>query len=256
MVNNTQLIRDLEVIATGLQTGVFPENERISSATEKRFGKLIRQIIFSAAPTTFLLNNLIESLRKEVELNQESKIARSGVLASGLVIIALVPISVFIGAAFGLPLGIYLTPLGIVLAVSGVLLIFVALIIFLRMVKNVFSGVQSTSEYSLIAALLETGMDSKTAIALSLGVDEDIDRALRNTSYLELVREGIALGVPIAKKFKETGIAIDREQETLLRKRIQTLGSRLLLPLGGLVLPAFIVLVVVPMLLGLLGMSF
>jgi len=249
------MIADLETILAGFQATKFPEGTSISRATANIYGKLINRVIIAGGPPTKIIHSLIESSRRELKLRQEVKIARAGALAGGLVVIGLVPVSFLVALGFGLSLEVFSTTLGVALAVTGLSFIFGAVIIFIRMTGRVFQGLESVSEYALIAALLEVGMDSKTAIALSHGIDKRADDIERNAEYLQILREGIMQQSPLASKFRQAGDDLAAEQEAMIRKRIETLGTKLLLPLGGMLLPAFVVLVVIPLLLGIVSFS-
>lgn len=252
----TRTVADLEDIALGIQTGKFPEVKQLSALTLLRYGELIRRVIIAGVPVQRIFHNLIESTRREIKLRQEVSVAKAGAVAGGLVIIGLVPASFLVALGFGLSLEIFSTMLGLLLALIGVLLIVGSLIIFLKTIGRIFSGIEQVSEYALIAVLLEVGMDSKSAIELAQGIDARIDRDSRSASYLKIMREGAAHQMPIANKFRQFGEDIEIAQEAMLRKRIETLGTKLLLPLGGMLLPAFVVLVVIPLLLGVVSASF
>src|SRR5690606_12659697 len=106
-----RMIADLESILAGFRAGKFSDVANVSALTLKRYSKLIKRVIIAGVPATKIVQSLIESLRRELKLKQELKVAGASALAGGVVIICLVPASFLVALSFGLSLEVFSTTL-------------------------------------------------------------------------------------------------------------------------------------------------
>jgi tight adherence protein B len=210
----------------------------------------------SGAPLGPTLDRFAASLRSLAESLREVEIALAGPRATSRIVLALPAIGLLFGVLLGFDAPrILLTTLpGWACSVAGGLLI--------------LGGIRWNG------ALLRRAREADTApglalellaIAVSGGASIDrsrqvVDDALREAGILSLGAEADAVlefsrtaGVPAAALLHAEAEELRRRSSADARRRAAELGTRLLLPLGVCILPAFIALGVAPIVIAILG---
>jgi tight adherence protein B len=209
----------------------------------------------AGAPLAATLARLGEVLVATDDARREVAIALAGPLATLRVVLALPVLGLFGGALLGVDtLGVLATtPPGWLCLVAGVGLLLVARRWTRRLVARaresdptpglgcelvavaVSGGAPAASALDRVAqALAEAGLPADDAAA----------------SAIEFAQRA---GVPVAGLLRAEAREARREAQAAVRLRIAALGTRLLLPLGLCVLPAFVALGVAPLLLAMIG---
>lgn len=209
----------------------------------------------AGAPLAATLARLGEVLAATDDARREVAIALAGPLATSRVVLALPLLGLFGGALLGVDtLGVLATtPPGWFCLVAGGGLLLVARRWMRRLVARareadptpglgcelvavaVSGGVPASAALDRVAeALAEAGLPADDAATTAIGFAQ---RA----------------GVPVAGLLRAEAREARREAQAAVRMRIAALGTRLLLPLGLCVLPAFVALGVAPLLLAMIG---
>jgi tight adherence protein B len=204
----------------------------------------------AGAPLAPALREFAASLRGIAQVQRDIAVALAAPIATARVVTLLPVVGILFGAALGFDtIGTLLTtPLGIACLVSGALLLLAAS----RWNKRLIAHARPKE----LAAGLECEL---TAVAVSGG--GALDRSL-DTVAAELERFGIAstgradvaialsrrAGVPAAELLRSEADEERREARTEAELAAAALSVKLMLPLGLCILPAFMVLGVVPLL--------
>lgn len=209
----------------------------------------------AGAPLAATLGRLGEVLLAADDARRDVAVALAGPLATSRVVLALPAL----GLAGGLLLGVdtlgvlATTPAGWFCVVAGGTLLLVARSWMRRLVARarqtdptpglgcelvavaVSGGAPATLALARVAAALdEAGLPGDDGAATAIGFAQ---RA----------------GVPVAALLRAEAREARRDAQAAVRLRIAALGTRLLLPLGLCVLPAFVALGVAPLLLAMIG---
>ncbi|MBN9606021.1 MAG: type II secretion system F family protein [Actinomycetales bacterium] len=239
--------------------------ERITGAARARAGPLgeawgavalaWRVAAVAGAPLAPTLAELADVLRDLGESSREVAIALAGPRATARIVLALPAV----GLGFGLLLGVDVVgTLFATLPGAICLLLGAALVVagwrwnsaLLRRAREVDPA--AGLELDLLAIALAGGSAPERATAV---VDEALlehGRAALGataTRHLDFARRA---GVPVAALLRAESRAERRRARAAARIRAARLGTQLLLPLGACLLPAFVLLGVVPLLLGIL----
>lgn len=201
------------------------------------------------APLAPTLARLAEVLRGLAQAGREVELGLAGPNATARIVVALPPLGLLVGMALGVnPLGVlFATPLGLVCLVLGGGLLMAARRWSGRMVEAARDTDPAPGlALELLAIGLSGGSSPDRAIAL---VDAALERAgipgLGASAHGVLVFATSA-GVPAASLLRAEADEERRIAHAEARRRAELLGTRLLLPLGLCVLPAFVLLGVVP----------
>jgi tight adherence protein B len=201
------------------------------------------------APLAPTLMRLAEVLRALAHAAREVDLALAGPTATARIVLVLPPLGLLVGLALGAnPFGILLTtPLGLICAAGGSALVLAAG----RWSGRLVRAARTTDPTPGVACDL-------LAIGLSGGRSPDraihlVDAALRGAGLPTLGPDARSLlefaasaGVPAAGLLRAEADEQRRIAQAESRRRAELLGTRLLLPLGLCVLPAFALLGVVP----------
>lgn len=209
----------------------------------------------SGAPLAATLERLGAVLVATDEARREVTIALAGPLATSRIVLALPAIGLLGGMLLGVDtLGVLATtPAGWFCVAAGGALLFVARRWMRRLVRR---ARESDPTPGLGAEL--------TAIAVSGGGSAGVavDRVAAALTEAGLPNDGSAVaviefaqraGVPAAALLRAEARDARRTAQAEVRMRVAALGTRLLLPLGLCVLPAFVALGVAPLLLAMIG---
>jgi tight adherence protein B len=209
----------------------------------------------AGAPLAATLARLGEVLVATDDARREVAIALAGPLATSRVVLALPVLGVFGGALLGVDtLGVLATtPPGWFCLVAGVGLLVVARRWMRRLVARAREADPTPGlGYELVAVAVSGGvpasvaLDRVTEALAEAGLPAD-DTAASAIAFAQRA------GVPVAGLLRAEAREARRDAQAAVRMRIAALGTRLLLPLGLCVLPAFVALGVVPLLLAMIG---
>lgn len=209
----------------------------------------------AGAPLAATLARLGEVLVAAEDARREVAVALAGPLATSRVVLALPAIGLLGGMLLGVDtLGVLVTtPAGWFCLVAGGTLLLVAR----RWMRRLVTRARDTDPTPGLGAEL-------AAVAVSGGgsASDALDRVAGALADAGLPPDGSAgaavafaqrAGVPVAALLRAEARESRRDAQAAVRLRIAALGTRLLLPLGLCVLPAFVALGVAPLLLAMIG---
>lgn len=209
----------------------------------------------AGAPLAATLARLGEVLVATDDARREVAIALAGPRATSRVVLALPVLGLLGGAVLGVDtVGVLATtPPGWFCLVTGGGLLFVARRWMRRLVERAREADPTPGlACELVAVAVSGGVPASAALdrvaeALTeAGLPAD-DTAAPAVAFAERA------GVPVAGLLRAEAREARRDAQAAVRMRIASLGTRLLLPLGLCVLPAFVALGVVPLLLAMIG---
>lgn len=208
----------------------------------------------TGAPLAETLRSVAGSLRDAAEVSAEVRVVLAEPLATarllGWLPVAGVPLGALLGSdTIGVLIG---DPVGRACLVAGVVLIAAARAWTRRLARSARpSSTVPGLDAELWAVALSAGASpqrARTVIARrSHDVDERASRAVDDTLDLAL-----RAGVPAAELLRADAWAARHRARTDGREKAARLSTRLLIPLGVCTLPAFLLLAVVPVVIGLL----
>jgi tight adherence protein B len=207
----------------------------------------------AGAPLAPTLREFAASLRDLAQSHREIAVALSAPVATARLVMALPAI----GIVFGMVLGfntiatLATTPVGWVCLGFGGALMFGAARWNRRLVRRAQpTDVTPGLEFDLVAIAVSGGgaLDRATALVAEsvqsyLGTDRGRDSGI--DAVLDLSRRA---GVPAAELLRSEASELRRRARTDAQERAQALSVRLMIPLGVCVLPAFMIVGVVPLL--------
>lgn len=208
----------------------------------------------AGAPLAPTLERLGEVLLAADDARREVAIALAGPLATSRVVLALPVLGLLGGALLGVDtLGVLATtpPGWFCLAAGGILLI-VARRWMRRLVARAHETDPTPGLAPELVAIAVSGGGS-AALALETVADALAEAGLPvDDTAAPAIAFAQRAGVPVAALLRAEARQVRREAQAVVRMRIAALGTRLLLPLGICVLPAFVALGVAPLLLAMI----
>jgi tight adherence protein B len=209
----------------------------------------------AGAPLAATLARLGEVLVATDDARREVAIALAGPLATSRVVVALPVLGLFGGALLGVDtFGVLATtPPGWFCLVAGVGLLLIARRWMRRLVAQARESDPTPGlSCELVAVAVSGGVPAASALDR---VAEALAEAglLADDSAAAAIEFAQRAGVPVAGLLRAEAREARREAQAAVRMRIAALGTRLLLPLGLCVLPAFVALGVAPLLLAMIG---
>jgi len=209
----------------------------------------------SGAPLAATLERLGEVLLAAEDARREVAIALAGPRATSRVVLALPALALAGGALLGVDtFGVLLTtPPGWFCVAAGGALLLVARRWMRRLVARAEACDPTPGLGAELAAIAVTGgvpaasaLHRASAALAEAGLPAD-DSAASAVAFAQRA------GVPVARLLRAEARDARRAAQAEARMRIAALGTRLLLPLGVCVLPAFVALGVAPLLLAMIG---
>ena len=203
----------------------------------------------SGAPLGAALVALADTLRDLAEGARERETALAGPRATSTIVLALPPLGVLFGSLVGLDsLPILVgTPLGWVCLALGAALVVLARRWSARMITRAALGREAPGlAVELVAIALGSGMPPERARRLAAAAMNRCALTDETALAAHHLAFAASAGVPAAPLLRAAGRAERRRSRAEAARRAQELGTRLVVPLGLCVLPAFILLGVVP----------
>ncbi|WP_248305419.1 type II secretion system F family protein [Agromyces sp. H66] len=206
----------------------------------------------SGAPLATSLRDLAASLRDEAQLRREVRTALAGPVASARLVLALPLIAVAFGALLGFDTVAILfgNPVGLACVVLGGLLLWAGRRWSARLASRASA---SRADAGLELELLAIAMSGGASIERARGIVGDAlssngiathDRGASDAVIALAARAG----APVSDLLRAEAFRLRRVARADGAARAAALGVRLMLPLGACVLPAFVLLGVVPLL--------
>lgn len=218
----------------------------------------------SGAPLAPALRGFADGLRDRAAARRDIQIALAGPQATARIVLLLPAVAVALGLLMGVDLlATVSTPLGAAAIFAGTLLVVVARRWMRGLVRAATppeptiglaldllavaagGGGSPEAAAALVSAELRR---AQVAGAIDDGGDDEGLHAL--TSLVALSR---AAGAPVRELARAEAAEARHRARDLARERAERLAVRLMVPLGACILPAFVLLGVVPMLMGLLS---
>ncbi len=210
----------------------------------------------AGAPLAESLREYAASLRSLAQVQRDVAVALSAPVATARVVLAL-PV---VGLLFGLAMGfdtfhvLFATPPGWVCGGLGLALIAAAIAWNRRLVASAAPGDASPGlEHDLMAIAVSGGGSLDRAREQVDGTLGEFGFAVTSTrvdAVLDLSRRA---GVPAAELLRSEAHEARRDARSVAQQKAAALSVRLLLPLGLCILPAFMLLGVVPLLLSVIS---
>lgn len=205
----------------------------------------------SGAPLSEALRAFAELLRGLLDAERQATVALAGPRATA----RLVVIMPLVGLGFGALLGqdtigvLVTTPIGWVCLGLGLGLLLAALAWNRRLLRGAAAGERWPGlAPELLATAMRGGSSLERATAIVMGALGRFSIAADLSGVEAAVRVAAASGAPVAELLRAEATEARRDAIAEAAARAERLSVRLLLPLGVCVLPAFVLLGVVPLL--------
>lgn len=206
----------------------------------------------SGAPLAASLRDLASALRDQAQLRREVRTALAGPIASARLVMSLPLIAIVFGAISGFDTFAVLfgNPIGVMCVIGGGLLLWLGRRWSVSLATR---ASRSRADAGLELELLAIAMSGGASIERARGVVRDALRANGVTASDDGAPDAvIALaaraGAPVSELLRAEAFRLRRVARAEGTARAAALGVRLMLPLGACVLPAFVLLGVVPLL--------
>lgn len=219
----------------------------------------------SGSPLAPALRGFAETLRNREAAHRDIRIALAGPRATARIVMLLPVVAVLLGLLMGVDLVATIsTPVGAGAVAAGLVLIMMARGWMRRLVRSAAPPAPSVGlALDLLAVAAGGGGSPEAAAALvvaevrralpapHLGADDALSR---DTAHLDaLVQLSRAAGAPLGELARAEAAETRNRARAESRESAERLAVRLMLPLGACILPSFLLVGVVPMLLGLLS---
>jgi len=205
----------------------------------------------SGAPLASGLRELAGALRDEAQLRREVGSALAGPVTSARLVLALPLIAVVFGAAFGFDTVAVLfgNPVGIACVVLGGGLLWAGRRWSRRLVATATSSeAERGLELELVAMAMSGGASVERARAIVRDALAPVGTTESDASDVDgVIAVAARAGAPVAELLRAEAARRRRTARADGAARAAALGVRLMLPLGACVLPAFVLLGVVPL---------
>ncbi len=211
----------------------------------------------SGAPLAGSLRDLATALRDEAQLRREIRTALAGPIASARLVLGLPVIAVLFGVLLGFDTISVLVgnPLGLGCVAAGALLLWFGHRWSSSLAARASrSGADAGLELELLAIAMSGGASLDRARSLVRGAlsAHGIDPADRRAAD-GVVELAARAGAPVAELLRAEAFRLRRVARAEGAARAAALGVRLMLPLGACVLPAFVLVGVVPLLISVIS---
>ena len=216
----------------------------------------------SGAPLTAALHRIGSALRELERLRERREVLLAGPRATVRLVSSLPPLALLLGSLLGFdPLPVLLSPIGAVLLGSGAVLL-AAGVAWSRSLHRSVAREDRVDGIELELVWIALGGGAPPATARlrtvdavdSLGAEWVPFAAFESSGLLARTLDvSSGIGTPLRPLLLEEAGAARMRSHAELERAAEKLGVRVLVPLGVCVLPAFIVLGVVPVLIAMLG---
>lgn len=216
----------------------------------------------SGAPLAPAIDRIAEALGQLARLREHRSVLLSGPRATVRMVIALPPLALLLGALLGFdPVPVLLSPIGAAALCAGALLLGLGMLWARSIVGQVDRSDRVAGiENELVWIAMRGG--AAPSVALVRAADSvDLMRAewvgfagfLADAPLRTALAAAAQVGVPVGSLLLEEARAARLRAHAELEREAEKLAVRILLPLGLCVLPAFVMIGVLPVLLSMLG---
>jgi tight adherence protein B len=207
------------------------------------------------APLAAALRAFAEALRDRDAARRDIEVALAGPRATARIVLLLPFVAVLLALLMGVDLASTIaSPIGAACLIVGTLLIVVARRWMRRMLRAAEPRESSDAlALDLLAVAASGGGAPEAAAALVTGELERAGTAVDPRHLDALVRLSRRAGAPLGELARTEAAEVRARERTDARAEAERLAVALMIPLGACVLPSFLLLGVVPMLLGLLS---
>lgn len=216
----------------------------------------------SGAPISTTLERMSEALTRLDALRQRREVLLAAPKGTVMLIASLPPISFIVAEVLGIDvLSQLVTPAGILLAVTGIVLLIAGVSWGMAMIKTVNERDEVAGfELDLLWIALAGGNTPTQARRIVVHTIDDFEVVWANlTSFRDgeiastLIKHAEERGVPLRDLVTHESHTLREHSHQRLEKEAERLAIRVLIPLGVCVLPAFVLLGVMPMMMALMG---
>jgi len=217
----------------------------------------------SGAPLAPALRAFADGLRDREAARRDIRIALAGPRSTASIVLLLPAVALLLALIMGVDLfGALVTPLGAASLIGGALLVLVARRWMRALLRAAEPPAPTTGlAFDLLGVAAGGGGPPERAVVL---VDAELRAAHPELAAagaldpdLEAIRALAAFsrrtGAPLGELARTEAAEQRARARAVARETAETLGVRLMLPLGACILPAFLLIGVVPMLIGLLS---
>lgn len=255
---DTRLSAIASAAAEGVDVATAIEQSSSTSSGDdawRALGAAWRVATICGAPLAAALRSFAEALRDREAARRDIEVALAGPRATARIVMLLPLVAVLLGLLMGVDLvATVSTPIGAGCLVVGVLLIVAARRWMRRLLRA--AEPRESSEglaLDLLAVAAFGGGAPEAAAGLVTAELERAGLAVQPQRLDGLVRLSRRAGAPLGELARTEAAEVRARERADARAAAERLAVRLMLPLGACVLPSFLLLGVVPMLLGLLS---
>lgn len=207
------------------------------------------------APVAASLRSLSGTLRDMGQTQRDVRSALAGPRSTSRVVMALPLVGLCFALVLGSnPIDILLSPLGLLCMAMGTSLMAIGWRWSSRMARNAIPEDASPGLFVDLAAIaLSGGASVERGLAAVDTTIETLGSGRDRGAADEVIALAERAGVPAADLLRSEGARLRREVASEASQRAARLSTRLMIPLGLCVLPAFMLLGVAPMMIGILS---
>lgn len=216
----------------------------------------------SGAPLAPMLDRFAESMRALGRLSAHRGVLLAGPRSTVRLVIALPPLALLMASLLGFdPLPALASPVGATVVALGTVLLLVGALWASAMTRRVArTDWVAGWEFELVAIALGGGAPPVTALRRAVDCADlagaewvRLECFVAQGEIETVVQRGQSLGAPLGPMLLAEAERSRLQAQSELERAAERLGVAVLLPLGACVLPAFVLLGVVPVLLAVLG---
>lgn len=203
----------------------------------------------AGAPLAPCLRQFADSLRDLAQVQRDIAVTLAGPVATSRMVMVLPAVGLLFGGLLGFDTvgTLFTTPIGLGCLVLGSALMLAARAWNRRLVARAQPGELTPGLECDLTAIAVTGggaLDSATATVAAALERYSVTGDGGATPALDLSRRA---GVPAAELLRSAATEARRETRSAAQERAEALGAQLMLPLGVCILPAFMLVGVVPL---------
>jgi len=212
----------------------------------------------AGAPLAACLDDLARCLLAAGEVERDTAAALAGPVATTRMVVALPLVSIVSGAVLGLDTLriLFTTPAGIACLVAGGVLLLIARAWSARLLRRA-RRVEAVPGLALdlVAVAASGGGSLERAVELVDGAMRRFDIVAANDprTVADVLRLAARAGAPPGDLLTAEALRVRRDAVGVARRRAAALDVWLMIPLGVCVLPAFVLLAVVPVIVGVIS---
>ena len=255
----------LEMAAAKTNTSVEDALTALQHPVWRLYAAVLTVAKTSGAPLALACERLAGALQELETIRQKRGVLLAGPKISTTIICSLPIFAIGIGYLMGFdPVRVLTTGFGVLLAAAGLTLLTIGALWIRVLIKRVEQAeIIAGIECELLIIALGGGKPINEAVRLvvdSLDKTEtawcDLKQFTREGEVTKALNTAVLVGTPVSQMLLETAHSQRQEVQAKLAKQAEKLGVKVLLPMSCCVLPAFMLLGVVPVLMSIIGEMF